>query len=550
MANNLTTLRGTPTYVTGKFGSCLSSGALGTTANLNSAVGTLEAWVKFTDPNTHVAVGNSGTGVNGIWIGVSAGHALSGLPATAGPSGAATINDNQWHHIALTTDGSQARLWVDGVLDASLPYTGTFNLGNGVAGTTAVGGYGTDASYDFDGLIDEVRISNIVRYTGAFTPPTTAFNADANAVALYHLDGSGIDSGAGAGATVIPNDTNIVYSPYNWDVTGARAATINPGAYFRATLNNATGITLNFDMTGVSAPVPRIKVRVDGGTWTVYDLAAEVALTMPTDNSWTVHTVEVVVVATSEFVNRWNPQNAIVNFTGMTCTGSPVTTRPGVKSPINMLILGDSITEGYKTLKNLTTPDGSDASVGWAYLQRNLLGVEVGVVGFGAQGWLVGGQGGVPALPAAYTSLWGSGPSRSFTTPAPDVIVINMGENDGTNDTTATVTSFLNALLTAAPSAKIAVMRPFSGAQAAHLQAAIAACSSPGRVTYVDTSGWWTSGDSFDGQHPTGYVDQATLGPKLANALRSAGVVGGSGGSGRYINVGGVAKLVGTVIKS
>lgn len=558
MANDLTTLRDTPAFAAGKFGNAITSGVLGTTTDLNSAVGTLEAWVRSTAiAGTRVAVGNSGTATNGIWIGMAgSGMATSGLPASAGPTATTpAINDGAWHHLALTIDGTNAKLWVDGTLAATSAYAGTFNLGNGVAGTLAVGGYGASASYDWmaSGLtaaIDEVRVSNIVRYTSAFTPSASAFTADANAVALYHLNGNGTDSGAGAGPTITPNDANILFSPYNWDVTGARAATINPGAYFRTAINNASSITLNFDMAGVSSPVPRIKVRVDGGGWTAYDLAATVALTIPTENTWSTHTVEVVVAATSEFVNRWNPQSAIVKFTGIMCAGTSVATRAGTAATANMLVFGDSITEGYKTLKNVTTPDGSDSSVGWAYLQRSLLGVEVGVVGFGAQGWVTGGQGGVPALPTAYTSLWGSGPARSFSAPAPDVIVINMGENDGASDITATVTSFLNALLTAAPTAKIAVMRPFSGAKAAQLQAGIGACSVPSRVTYIDTTGWWSSADALDGQHPTGYASQNALGPKLANALRTAGVVGGSGGSGRYVNVGGVAKLVGTVIKS
>jgi hypothetical protein len=44
----------------------------------------------------------------------------------------------------------------------------------------------------FNGDVDDVRISNIVRYTSTFTPPSAAHPTDANTRALYRLDeGSG-----------------------------------------------------------------------------------------------------------------------------------------------------------------------------------------------------------------------------------------------------------------------------------------------------------------------------------------------------------------------
>ena len=52
----------------------------------------------------------------------------------------------------------------------------------------------------FNGYVDEVRISNTVRYTGNFTRPSGAFGTDGNTVGLYHFnEGSGTSVGDSSG---------------------------------------------------------------------------------------------------------------------------------------------------------------------------------------------------------------------------------------------------------------------------------------------------------------------------------------------------------------
>lgn len=80
---------------------------------------------------------------------------------------------NTWNHIALVSYKGVWYLYENGTLLAQ--YTGgtfgnnsnAFSIGN-FAGKTA----------NFQGLIDEVRISSMARYTTAFTPPAAAFVAD------------------------------------------------------------------------------------------------------------------------------------------------------------------------------------------------------------------------------------------------------------------------------------------------------------------------------------------------------------------------------------
>jgi hypothetical protein len=61
------------------------------------------------------------------------------------------------------------------------------------APTTSTGAFGIGTAGDavtefFPGLLDEVRISSVARYSSTFTPQTTPFASDASTIALYHLD--------------------------------------------------------------------------------------------------------------------------------------------------------------------------------------------------------------------------------------------------------------------------------------------------------------------------------------------------------------------------
>jgi hypothetical protein len=40
----------------------------------------------------------------------------------------------------------------------------------------------------YQGLLDEIRISNVLRYVAGFSPPETVFPPDENTLALVHLD--------------------------------------------------------------------------------------------------------------------------------------------------------------------------------------------------------------------------------------------------------------------------------------------------------------------------------------------------------------------------
>jgi hypothetical protein len=105
-----------------------------------------------------------------------------------------TVPANKWTHVAATWDGLVIRTFVNGKFLLAFDKTGVDGE-KGVLRDTdeslKVGRRtrGGDTHSIFKGLVDEVRISKVIRYTEAgFALPSKAFTPDADTVALYHFD--------------------------------------------------------------------------------------------------------------------------------------------------------------------------------------------------------------------------------------------------------------------------------------------------------------------------------------------------------------------------
>lgn len=152
---------------------------------------TMECWV-WIDPSSSTAVQvfdygsqnyNSTVGlkltISGTQIAVQPTNAWTGITYST------TISKGVWHHVAVVRYGGVGTLYLDGVVTGSPAGNWTSNPGTPVclsigSSPNSFGGAGT-------GYVDEFRLSNVARYTAAFTPPVAPFSPDVLANAIKFI---------------------------------------------------------------------------------------------------------------------------------------------------------------------------------------------------------------------------------------------------------------------------------------------------------------------------------------------------------------------------
>src|ERR1041384_2131815 len=125
---------------------------------------------------------------------------------------------NAWHHIAGVYDGTQMRVYLDGVLNGTA--AATMAPGNNTTGFRI--GKSSFLYYPnyFNGRIDEVRVSNAAVYSSNFTP-SAHLNVTASTKGLWKFDGQTANDWSNSGA----NGTLQGSATYSTDVpVGANTA--------------------------------------------------------------------------------------------------------------------------------------------------------------------------------------------------------------------------------------------------------------------------------------------------------------------------------------
>lgn len=133
----------------------------------------IEMWIDTTTTSEKVLVDQYVSGGVTSWqLAVKDGK-LSWYSGGYSLTGATSINNGAWRHVAATRSAGTLRFFVDGVLDGTVALSANY-------ASQAVLGIGAQAtsrnpSYDFPGRIDDLRITKgVARYTANFTPPAAA----------------------------------------------------------------------------------------------------------------------------------------------------------------------------------------------------------------------------------------------------------------------------------------------------------------------------------------------------------------------------------------
>jgi hypothetical protein len=96
---------------------------------------------------------------------------------------------NQWSHVAVTRQANTLRVFIDGVLKESTTYSSP------ISGVVTIGGVYTPTGGNYQGYVDEVRITKgSAQYTSNFTPSSAAFSGGScfvNGVATNTVDSNG-----------------------------------------------------------------------------------------------------------------------------------------------------------------------------------------------------------------------------------------------------------------------------------------------------------------------------------------------------------------------
>jgi len=156
---------------------------------------TVEAWIYLNSLGKVHRIFYKGTTLgSSIRVSVTASNVVNAAHAGAIITGITALTTGVWYHVAIVrnADLGTFRIYLNGTLDAyTTGVTGNVNNTDPVS----IGGIIATAGESLEGYIDDLRISNIARYTsGTYTVPTSAQTSDVSTLLMLNFDGGNLST--------------------------------------------------------------------------------------------------------------------------------------------------------------------------------------------------------------------------------------------------------------------------------------------------------------------------------------------------------------------
>jgi hypothetical protein len=214
----------------------ITSSAGGTLDLTNKTVFTIEAFIHLTAFNTSengIISNRSSAGTDGFDFRVNPTGTLQ-FYYTGGSSltTSSTLSLNTWYHVAVTRNGANLYLFINGVLSAT---SASFANGTTTSQAIWIGGSasGGGSSNIFAGYINNLRVvSGTALYTANFTPPTTVLQPITNTALLLQVaNSSAYITDSSTNAFTVTNNNNVLYRQFA-SITSIRQKLDNTGTHY------------------------------------------------------------------------------------------------------------------------------------------------------------------------------------------------------------------------------------------------------------------------------------------------------------------------------
>jgi len=141
------------------------------------------------------------------------------------PKDGSAISLNTWTHFAIVRNGSSCKMYRDGTAVGTEKDVGTNSQ---VSDGTPTIGESSAGANDFQGFLDEIRLSSTARYTGNFTAPSAAFTSDSDTVFLIQSKASNLIGGDKSGTGSHFTSSGLTSIDQSIDTCTNNFATMNP----------------------------------------------------------------------------------------------------------------------------------------------------------------------------------------------------------------------------------------------------------------------------------------------------------------------------------